>query len=247
GMHVICQKPMALSMADCLAMCEACERAGMRLLVHENWRWQPWYREAKRLLDAGALGRVVQVSFFWRTGDGRGPEPYAVQPYFRQMPRLLVYETLVHLLDTYRYLLGEVEALDCLLARVNPAIAGEDQALIQLRFASGALGVIDANRITGPAPALVAMGSLVLEGDRATLRLSPDGRLWLTPHGQPEREHGFPTTNAGYKGDSVFATQEHLVDCLRSGRRSESDGGDYLKTVALVEACYRAAATGTRV
>src|SRR5262245_26134362 len=56
GLHVICQKPMAPTGADCLSMCEVCETAGVRLLIHENWRWQPWYREIKRLLDAGALG-----------------------------------------------------------------------------------------------------------------------------------------------------------------------------------------------
>jgi predicted dehydrogenase len=91
------------------------------------------------------------------------------------------------------------------------------------------------------------MSSLLLEGERAVLRLSPDGRLWLAEYGQPEREHTFPTTAAGYKGDSVHATQEHLLDCLRSGRPSESDGRDYLKTVQAVFACYRSAETGQAV
>jgi predicted dehydrogenase len=244
--HVICQKPMAPTSTDCVAMCEACEAAGVRLLVHENWRWQPWYREAKRVLDAGDLGRVVQASFFWRTADGRGPAPYPTQPYFAQMPRLLVYETLVHLLDTFRYLLGEVEHLSCETARVNPIIAGEDQALIHLKFAAGGLGLIDGNRVTGPDPPGVAMGTLLLEGERATLRVSPDGCLWLTPRGEAERPLPFAPPTTGYKGDSVFATQAHLIDCLRTGRPSESDGRDYLKTVALVEACYRSAADGVR-
>ena len=246
GAHVICQKPMAPTWADCVAMCEACEAAGVRLLIHENWRWQPWYREAKRLLDAGDLGRVVQVTFYWRTGDGRGPEPYPVQPYFPQMPRLLVYETLVHLLDTFRYLRRRGRAPELRTARVNPAIAGEDQALILLKFASGVLGLIDANRISGPVPPGVAMDTLLLEGERATLRVAPDGRLWLTRYGEAERPLPFDPPAAGYKGDSVYATQAHLIECLRTGRPSESDGRDYLKTVALVEACYRSAASGAR-
>jgi predicted dehydrogenase len=246
GVNVVCQKPMAPAWADCVAMVEACEAARARLLIHENWRWQPWYREAKRLLDAGALGRVVQVSFFWRTGDGRGPDPYTAQPYFARMPRLLIYETLVHLLDTYRFLLGGVEHLSCETARLNPAVVGEDHALIHLKFAGGALGLIDGNRVTGPVPQGPVKGTLLLEGDEAVLRVSPDGRLWLTRRGEPERRLPFDPPTAGYLGDSVFATQAHLIESLRTGRPSESDGRDYLKTVALVEACYRAAATGTR-
>src|SRR5688572_28899642 len=41
GAHVICQKPMAPTFPECEAMCEACEKANVRLLIHENWRWQP--------------------------------------------------------------------------------------------------------------------------------------------------------------------------------------------------------------
>src|SRR5688500_16073194 len=126
GVHVICQKPMAPTWEECVAMVEVCERAKVRLLIHENWRWQPWYREAKKLLETGAIGRLFQISFFWRTGDGGGSEPYAVQPYFRQMPRLLVYETLVHILDTFRFLADEVTSVYCQNRRVNPVITGED-------------------------------------------------------------------------------------------------------------------------
>ena len=247
GLHVICQKPMAPTWEDCVGMVEACEAAGVRLFIHENWRWQPWYREIKRLLDAGSLGRVFQLTFQWRTGDGRGPEPYAVQPYFRLMPRLLVYETLVHLLDTARFLGGEIASILCANRRVNPVIVGEDRSLILVVFEGGLLGLIDANRISGTVPLPVAVNSLTVEGDKAVLRLSPDGRLWLTEHGQAEREHPFPTTAEGYKGDSVRATQEHLIGCLRSGKPSESEGRDYLKTVRAVFACYRSAQTGQAV
>ncbi len=247
GIHVICQKPMAPTWNECVKMVEACEAAGVRLLIHENWRWQPWYREARRLIDAGALGRVFQLSAQWRTGDGRGPEPFAVQPYFRQMPRLLVYETLVHLLDTFRFLGGDITSVFCQNRRINPVIAGEDQSLILVSFQSGVLGLIDANRISGPATLPVAVNDLKVEGNLAMLRLTPDGRLWLTEHGQAEREHAFPTSAEGYKGDSVRATQQHLIDALHSGQPSESEGRNYLKTVGAVFACYRSAETGQPV
>jgi predicted dehydrogenase len=242
--HVICQKPMAPTLDECRRMVTACEAAGVRLLVHENWRWQPWYREVRALLDAGRLGRPFQFSFRWRTADGRGSAPYAVQPYFRDMSQLLVYETLVHLLDTFRFLGGEFAGISCQNRRINPEIRGEDQSIILISLRSGALGLIDANRISGPTPQGPAMGCLTVEGEHAVLRMSPDGRLWIIDVGQSERPHGFDIPDAGYKGDSVFATQRHLLRCLHSGEQSESDGRDYLNTVKAVFACYTSATNG---
>jgi predicted dehydrogenase len=247
GIHVICQKPMAPAWEECVAMVEACETAGVRLLMHENWRWQPWYREARKILDSGKLGRVFQLSAQWRTGDGRGDKPYSHQPYFSQMPLLLVYETLVHLLDTFRYLGGELASIYCLNRRVNPVLVGEDQSLIVVTFKSGLPGLIDANRISGAATSLPAMNSLVIEGERGMLRISTDGRILLTEYDQPEVEHRYPIPTEGYRGDSVRATQQHLIECLQSGKPSESDGRDYLKTVEAVFACYRSAESGQAV
>jgi D-apiose dehydrogenase len=247
GIHVICQKPMAPTWEESLGMVEACEAAGVRLLMHENWRWQPWYREVRKILDAGTLGKVFQFSAQWRTGDGRGPKPYTAQPYFGEMPLLLVYETLVHVLDTFRFLGGELASIYCLNRRINPLLVGEDQSLIVVEFQTGVPGLIDGNRISGPFPAPVAMNTLTIEGEAGMLRMSADGHLWLTKHGEPEQPHVFPATTAGYKGDSVRATQEHLIDCLRSGRPSESDGRDYLKTVAAVFACYESSKKGEAV
>ena len=247
GIHVICQKPMAPTWDECVAMVEICEAAKVRLVIHENWRWHPWYRETKRLLVAGRLGQPFHIAFQWRTGDGRGPEPYAQQPYFLQMPRLLVYEALVHTLDTFRFLFGEVKSVFCQNRRINPVLIGEDQSLIQLSFANGGLGLIDANRFSGPVPAPLAMGTMIIDGESATLRLSPDGRLWLSDAGQSETPHDFSIPTAGYRGDSVRATQAHLIDCLCTGKPSESEGRDYLKTVALVEACYESDKAGQLV
>jgi D-apiose dehydrogenase len=243
---VICQKPMAPTLDDCREMVDYCERAGVRLCIHENWRWQPWYREGRRLLDDGLLGRPYYLGLTIRTGDGRGSEPYLVQPYFRSMPKLLVYETLVHFLDTMRFLGGEFAELHCRTARINPAIAGEDSAVITARMdgSQGLIdGLIDANRISGPSPPEIAFGSMRFEGERAALRMDPQGNLFLTNYGEAERPHVYGKPETGYKGDSVLATQRHIVECLISGHPTESEGRLYLKTVEAVEACYRSAET----
>ena len=91
GIPVICQKPFGKNTADALAMTELAERAGVPLVIHENFRWQPWYREAKRMIETGQLGTLHSVAFRLRPGDGQGPRAYLDrQPYFQAMPRFLV-------------------------------------------------------------------------------------------------------------------------------------------------------------
>jgi predicted dehydrogenase len=244
---VICQKPMAPTYAECESMVQYCASHGVRLLIHENWRWQPWYRAAKRLIEQGRLGRVFHLGFRMRTGDGRGPNSYQTQPYFREMERLLVYETAVHFLDTFRFLEGDLESIFCQTNRINQTIRGEDYALVQVSFSSGAKGLIDANRISGSYPAEVAFGEFRIEGERASIRIAGDGNLYITEYGQPEVRCPVDGPRQGYKGDSVKALQEHLAQCLRSGEVAESEGADYLKTVRAVDACYRSAETGMAV
>jgi predicted dehydrogenase len=239
--HVICQKPMAPSWEESVAMVDVCRENGVRLLMHENWRWQPWYREIRRRLPE--LGQIHYAGFRMRTGDGRGESPYPSQPYFARMPRLLIYETLVHFIDTCRYLLGDIESVYCRTQRLNPLIAGEDAALIQLQFADGAVAVIDANRIAGAMPPPVAFAEAVIEGSEARIAMTGEGDLSLRLYGAAnDLALTFEKPATGYKGDSILAMQRHFVESLRGGQLCESEGLDYLKTVRAVFACYESAA-----
>lgn len=240
GIHVISQKPMAPTLEDSVAMVDVCSANGVRLLVHENWRWQPWYREIRN----HDLGPLYYIGFRMRTGDGRGSSPYAAQPYFATMPRLLIYETLVHFIDTCRYLVGEIEEVYCRTQRLNPVIAGEDAAQIHLRFANGATGLLDANRIAGVVPSPVAFAEALIEGSEARITMTDTGDLAIRRHGDSlETPIMFDKPQTGYKGDSILALQRHFIDCLRTGERCESEGEDYLRTVKAVFACYESAAT----
>lgn len=243
GVAVICQKPLADDLAGARRIVAAAQAAGARLMVHENFRFQPWRREMKRLLDAGAIGKLHTITIRTRLGDGWGEDAYlSRQPYFREMPRLLIHETGVHFLDTFRYLAGEIEEVSARLRRLNPVIAGEDTALVTVRFASGALGVWDANRYnetTDQNPRLT-FGDTYLEGDQGTIRLDGAGRLFVKPLGEAEREHAYAWNDVGFAGDCVYATQRHFVACLRSGEPFETSGQDYLRSLAAVEAVYEA-------
>ena len=113
GIHIICQKPLAPTFEESQTIVDEATAAGIRFMVHENFRFQPWHRKLKELLNQGAIGsKLHTLNFRTRTGDGWGEEAYlARQPYFRDMPRFLVHETAIHLVDVFRFLLGEVDTL----------------------------------------------------------------------------------------------------------------------------------------
>lgn len=239
---VICQKPMARDWAEAVRMVEVAEAAGIPLMIHENWRWQPWYREAARRIARGDIGRPIGYWFHVRQRDGLGPTPYPRQPYFVQMPRLLIYETLVHQIDTARFLFGDIARIYAEIRRINPVIAGEDQAAILLRHVSDLPGLIESHRFADPVPKGPAMGDACFDGEEGSLLVRATGEIFAG-----EERVWTPPPEQGYRGDSVFATQRHFIDCLLEGRPFETSGREYLKTFAAVEAAYDSAARGAAV
>jgi predicted dehydrogenase len=247
GVDVICQKPLGGDLATAQAMVRIAEEAGITLIAHENFRFQPWYREARRLIDQGALGEVHNIGFRLRPGDGQGARAYLErQPYFQEMPRFLIHETAIHMIDTFRFLLGEMSGVFARLRRLNPHIKGEDAGLVLFEFTSGAAGVFDGNRLVDfvADDRRLTMGEMLLEGAGGTLRLDGFGGLWLKPHRGAEREHAYEWQNQGYGGDSVRALQRHVVAHLQGGAPLENTGRVYLRNLEIEEAIYRSATSG---
>ncbi|MCU0805370.1 MAG: Gfo/Idh/MocA family oxidoreductase [Burkholderiales bacterium] len=251
GIPVICQKPFGTDYADAVAITEHAERAGVPLVVHENFRWEPWYREAKRMIEAGQLGRLHAVAFRLRPGDGQGPRAYLDrQPYFQTMPRLLVVETAIHWIDTFRFLMGEIDAVYARLRKVNPVIAGEDAGYILFEFASGAAGLFDGNRLndhvaTNPRR---TMGEMWLEGAGGVLRLDGEARLWWKPHHGHEVEHAYDRgPDDTFGGGACERLQRHVVRHFLEGTELENTARAYLANLRVQEAVYRSAAEGRRI
>lgn len=248
GVNIICQKPFTSSYSEAEGLVKEIEASGVRFLVHENWRWQPWYRELRALIDGGVLGEVFSINFCMRLGDGWQEDAYlARQPYFRDYPRLLMFETGVHFVDSFRFLLGEITSVYARLRRLNPAIRGEDSGHVVFGFENGATAVLDANRYNEPDTddeTRYTFGTLRLDGSRGHARLHTDGRLVLKPLGEEAREHVYERPTHGFAGDSVYRLQCHFVERLTSGEPFESEGRDYLRTLRGVEACYVSAAVG---
>jgi predicted dehydrogenase len=247
---VICQKPLTPSWTESMALAAAVERSGTLCVVHENFRFQPWYREARRFIDAGLLGVPHAVAFRLRPGDGQGPRAYLDrQPYFQQMPRLLVVETAIHWIDTFRYLLGEVTAMTARLRRLNPAIAGEDAGYLLFEFEGGATGLFDGNRLNDHVAQdpRRTMGELWLEGSAGVLRLDGDARLFWKPHHGSEAEHAYDRGPATFGGGCCAALQRHVVAHLLDGAPLENTVRDYVVNLRVQEAVYESHASGRRI
>ena len=250
GLPVVCQKPLAPTAAEAAALVAEAEAAGIALIVHENFRFMPWFRRARALVEEGRLGALHSVHFRMRPGDGQGPEAYlGRQPYFQTMERFLVHETGIHFIDVFRDLMGEVEAVTARLRRINPAIAGEDAGIVVLEFEGGAVGLLDGNRLNDHVAedCRLTMGEMHLEGSTGVLRLDGDGRLWWKPHGGPEAEEPYDWARRGFGGDCVHALQRQVVAHLLDGAPVANDGRAYLANVRIEEAVYRSHESGRRV
>jgi predicted dehydrogenase len=248
---VICQKPFATRYTEALALTELAEQAGVPLVIHENFRFMPWYREMRRHIEAGLLGKLHNVSFRLRPGDGQGPQAYLDrQAYFQQLPRFLVAETAVHFIDTFRYLCGEVSSVYAHLRRLNPTIAGEDAGVIHFEFANGAAGLFDGNRLNDHVAdnPRRTMGEMWLEGERGVLRLDGDAHLHFKPHHGDEKRLDYHSGDPSQFGSGACqALQEHVVSCVQSGIQAENAARDYLSNLRIQEAVYASNAKGCRV
>ena len=242
GLPAICQKPFGTDYAQAVALAEAAQVAQVPLIVHENFRFMPWYREARRWIDAGELGTPHNIYFRLRPGDGQGPKAY--------LDRQSYFQTAIHFIDTFRYLMGDVHAVVARLRRLNLAIAGEDCALICFEFGSGAAGVFDGNRLNDHVASNPrrTMGEMWLEGSRGVMRLDGEGRLWWKPHHGEEREHLYERgPDTGFGGGACRALQQHVIRGLDGLQPLENTAQAYLRNLQVQEAVYASHASGQRI
>ena len=248
---IVCQKPFCMNLAEAHAITKAADAAGTKLIVHENFRFQPWYRQIRQALTQGMLGDLHQMTFRLRPGDGQGPDAYLDrQPYFQKMERFLIHETAVHWIDVFRYLLGEPTAVYADLRRENPVISGEDAGYVLFDHPGGVRALFDANRHLDHAAEnhRCTMGEALIEGSAGTLRLLGDGAVQFRKFGElSEVEILAPDQNGGFGGDCVHALQKHLVAGLLDGAVIENQASDYLQVIDIEDAIYRSAQENRKI
>jgi predicted dehydrogenase len=248
---IICQKPFCTSLEEATKATDLAEAAGVTLVIHENFRFQPWYRTIRQALESNVLGDLLQVTFRLRTGDGQGPRAYLDrQPYFQEMPRLLIHETGVHWIDTFRYLLGEPEAVYADLRRLNPVIKGEDSGYFIFDYASGVRALFDGNRLLDHAAenCRTTLGEALVEGTQGTITLSGDGSVRLRAFGEQQEKVLLAARQwQGFGGDCVGNLINHVIDGLLDGKPLENRARDYLKVIAIEQAIYDSDRLGQKI
>jgi predicted dehydrogenase len=171
GLHVMCEKPLALTVSQAREMHEKAEAAGVKHMVFFTWRWQPHYIYLKQLVDEGYVGRLYHCVIAWYHGWGR-------RYMWRFDPRRangILGDLGSHMIDFARWYGGDIAAVSSHLARFidrpgpdgQPMDAANDSAILTLAFESGAHGMVHVSGVMPGGPSQVAIS---LAGDAGTLR-----------------------------------------------------------------------------
>lgn len=248
GKHVICIKPLALKLEEADRMIAAAKAAGVRLFYAENVPFIPAVRRAREVADAGAIGDIFRVKAC--EGIGRPHAGWFLDPV--QSGGGAAIDMAVHSIAFCRFMTrAEVDTVSAEVGTfVHKATSLEDTVVMTLRFANGAIGQCEDS------------WSLAAAMDSRFEVFGTKGRILIDNlHRQPIQvasEAGYPYFGADGRGwtfplpisgdiaDGHHAMLAHFIDCLRSGRKSESEAEDGRAVLAVVEAAMRSARSGRR-
>jgi predicted dehydrogenase len=240
GKPVFCEKPVSLDRAATVAALAAVAEAGVPLQVGFHRRFDPDWAAAAARIRSGELGEV----YLFRTSlrDMRAPDPA-----FLAASGGFFADVTIHDLDTARWMVGEIVEVTATGAALSDpgfaAIGDLDTALVTLRFASGALGVIDNSRSAGYGYEC----STEVVGSRATVRVEnrpPHHYRWLTPGLAAE------PVPADFEERFPYAYQRELESFARAvlaGTEPLVTGADALAAYDLAMAADRSWRTGLPV
>jgi predicted dehydrogenase len=136
GKHILCEKPLALTLEDSQAMIEACEAAGVRLFNALVVRFFPQYRAAREAVMAGQIGKLGVMRF-----KRVGYPPKGDEDWFTQEERSggMIVDLMIHDFDYARWLAGEADRVYAKSVRESQSEAAIDYALVTIHFKSGAM------------------------------------------------------------------------------------------------------------
>ena len=251
GKHVLCEKPMATNLADAKKMIAAAKKAGRKLMIGHNQRLMPPHVKARKLIQEGALGKVL--SFRTSFGHG-GPEMWSQDKgahtwFFKKEEAFVgtMGDLGVHKADLIRWLLDsevvEAGAFVDTLAKRNEkgkAISVDDNAVCILRLANGAMGQLTASWTYSAAEDNITViygtkGQMVLGANPAfpvEVKLSNGEVAMYKVGGVSTNEAQLPS-----------GIPDAFIDAILDNTDPEISGLEGLKALAIVLACLKSAET----
>ena len=257
--HVVVEKPMAPSLAECDRMIAACQRAGTLLGYAEELCFTPKYVRLKQLIDEGALGKVHLVKQSEKH-DG----PHTAWFYdTRRSGGGVTFDMGCHAIEFFRWLLGDSSsgakaAITSVYAQMGTYVHsdktdGDDEAILLLTFAGGAVGLAEESwtKPGGMDDRAEVFGSAgqayadLLHGN-ALRAFSRHGYAYAVEKAGATAGWSFPIYeeiwNYGFPQE-----MEHFVDCVRRATPPREDGHDGRAVVEAIHALYASAAQGRRI
>jgi predicted dehydrogenase len=227
GISVLVEKPMALSLADCHAMVEAALSGNAPLAVGLVRRFLPEVRLAKTVVESGVLGAIQ--SFDLREGSNHA-WPSTTDALFRRETAGggVLIDLGVHVLDTLLYWLGPMNVAEY----ADDSYGGvEAEVELRLHLANGAMGFVELSRTRE------LRNTFLIHGTEATLEVDLYRRaLRLLVQGSSLDLKSPPDA---FEGDVFRAQLSAWTEAIRTGRTPAVSGEEGLRSVALIEACYR--------
>jgi UDP-N-acetyl-2-amino-2-deoxyglucuronate dehydrogenase len=247
GYHVLCEKPLAISVKDAGEMIIASEKNNKRLFVIKQNRFNPPVSAVKSAIDEGRLGEIfsIQMSCFWN----RNPDYYENSwKGTKELDGGTLYTQFSHFIDLLYWLIGDVASVEAYISNYShkDIIEFEDTGVIILRFENGAIGTVN---YTVNSYQKNMEGSLSIFGSNGTVKIGGQYLNELEYQNIKDFEFrdlplGNTANNYGnYKGsmsnhDKIY---ENLVDVLLNGASISTNSFEGLKTVEIIEKIYKAA------
>ncbi len=247
GRHVMCEKPMALSLDACRGMIEACTTAGVQLAIGHSLRFWGAFLQSRKLIDAGAIGTPVSGSID-RLGAAKARQegtPGAWEDHWRQDPANTgghALEGFIHELDFARAVFGDVAAVSCEIGLERPVGGGYVSPQIIQGLVTFANGAVVTTR-TGSTVGVPTRGYWIA-GSEGGLRF--DG--WGGPVQLYRRDAEGPEEVSCAEVYAYHLELKDLTDAIDGVKdRPENDGANGLRNIGLGLSLYRAYETGARV
>ena len=247
GFHVLCEKPMGLTVKECGEMIQAAERSNKRLFAIKQNRYNPPVAAVKEIIVAGKLGKVtsVQLSCFWN----RNTDYYANSwKGTKNLDGGTLFTQYSHFIDLLYWLIGDVEEVAAYMGNFahEGIIEFEDTGVVILKFTNGAIGTVN---YTVNSFDKNMEGSLTIFGEKGTVKIGgqylneleyqqiQDYRIENLPEGNKANNYGNYTGSMS-NHDKVY---DNLIDVLTHNAPITTSSYEGMKTVEIIEKIYRAA------